>query len=143
MGPYRSDGYVGGDYDSRVYSGKSYTKFMVTVSSCLYDQSGVQGSNKAGVEREAANQGRDGLVPAQLSERERESGKVNNSTFFFFSSNPLQDKHKHNKVLMGDGFIKTKSHKMTFYLKVDLIMPFRLLTFYNGDHKHYAHYYSP
>lgn len=41
---------------------KSYKKFAavrpkVTVSSCLCDQIGAQGYNKAGVEREAANQG--------------------------------------------------------------------------------------
>lgn len=28
MGPYRSGGHEGGDYDSRVCNGKSYTKFM-------------------------------------------------------------------------------------------------------------------
>lgn len=65
----------------------------VTVSSCLCDQIGVQGYNKAGVEREAANQGRDGLVPARLKKKRKkkknQSGKVNNSYFFFFSLNPL------------------------------------------------------
>lgn len=53
----------------------------VTVSSCLCDQSGVQGYNKAGVEREAANQKRDGLDPARLSKKkkERKEGKEKES----------------------------------------------------------------
>lgn len=52
----------------------------VTVSSCLCDQIGVQGYNKAGVEREAANQRRDGLDPKRG--KKNQSGEVNNSYFF-------------------------------------------------------------
>lgn len=48
----------------------------VTVSSCLCDQIGELGYNKAGVEREAANQKRDGLAP-KIS-----VGKLTIVTFF-------------------------------------------------------------
>lgn len=36
---------------------------LVTISSCLCDQTGAQGCNKAGEEKKAANQERDGPVP--------------------------------------------------------------------------------
>lgn len=36
---------------------------LVTISSCLCDQTGAQGCNKAGVGKEAANQERQGPVP--------------------------------------------------------------------------------
>lgn len=105
----------------------------VTVSSCLCDQSGVQGYNKAGVEREAANQKRDGLDPARLSKKKKkrkekkekkknQSGKVNNSCFSFFKQ-PSSDKQKHNKLLMDHSF---KSHKLMFYQKVDHIITLQL-----------------
>lgn len=47
----------------------------VTVSSCLCDQIGVQGYNKAGVEREAANQGPDGLAPSETETGEKKKKK--------------------------------------------------------------------
>lgn len=71
----------------------------------------MHGSNKAGVEREAANQGRDGLVPAQLSERERERERVGKLTIVLFSQTHLKININTQKVLMGDGFIKTEPHK--------------------------------
>lgn len=86
---------VRGLVDSRGCSGKelhesgSAVRPKVTVSSCLCDQIGVQGCNKAGVEREAANQRRDGLVPARKKKKKITVGKLTIVTFFFLN-NQLQ-----------------------------------------------------
>lgn len=103
----------------------------VTVSSCLCDQIGVQGYNKAGVEREAANQGRDGLVPARLKKKRKKKkirvGKFTIVTFFFLPE-PTSYKHKHNRLLMVHGFIRTLSRK-TISCDQKIDPPVNLLTF--------------
>ena len=81
----------------------------VTVSSCLCDQIGVQGYNKAGVERGAANQRRDGLVPARLK---KTVGKLTIVTLFFLHE-PTSYKHKHNKLLMVRGLTRAKRFLLT------------------------------
>lgn len=65
---------------------------LVTISSCLCDQTGAEGCNKAGVERAAANQQPDGPVPHATLRRREIVGKL---TTVAFLNNPL-DTNKGN-----------------------------------------------
>lgn len=61
-----------------VYAGQPF----VTISSCLCDRTGARGCNKAGVEKKAANQERDGPVPHATLRRREIVGKFPIVAFF-------------------------------------------------------------